>query len=97
MTVLKRFFTVVAMSASLAGPGHAADPGPEPSGDIAVLDLLVARPIGLLSVVGGAAVFVVALPFTIPSGSVDAAANELIRKPVDYTFKRPLGHISPSQ
>lgn len=97
MTFLKRFLTVVTMSASLAGPGYAADPGPDPGGDIAVLDLLVARPIGLLSVVGGAAVFVVALPFTIPSGSVDAAANELVRKPIDYTFKRPLGQISPSQ
>lgn len=97
MTFLKRFIAVVAMSASLAVPGYAEDSGSEPSGDIAVLDLLVARPIGLLSVVGGAAVFVVALPFTIPSGSVDAAANELVRKPIDYTFKRPLGQISPSR
>jgi hypothetical protein len=37
---------------------------------------------------------VVALPFTIPSGSVEASARELIVKPAEYTFQRPLGDFS---
>jgi hypothetical protein len=60
-----------------------------------VLDVLVARPLGLLSIAAGSALFIVSLPFTIPSGSMDAAATELVKKPVHYTFKRPLGELGP--
>jgi hypothetical protein len=40
---------------------------------------------------------VIALPFTIPSGSVDRAAEELVKKPIRYTFKRPLGELPDEQ
>lgn len=69
------------------------------SGDRAtdmVVDVVVMRPLGLVSTVLGAALTVVALPFTIPSGSVEASARELIVKPAEYTFKRPLGDFSDS-
>lgn len=61
-----------------------------------VVDAVVLRPIGLAATVVGAALTVVALPFTIPSGSVEASARELIVKPAAYTFKRPLGDFSDS-
>lgn len=67
------------------------------SGDRAtdmVVDVVVIRPLGLVATVAGAALAVVALPFTIPSGSVEASARELIVKPADYTFRRPLGDFS---
>ncbi len=64
------------------------------SGADMVVDLLVTRPLGLLAVIAGSAAFVVALPFTLPSDSVDAAAEELVKKPYRYTFKRPLGELS---
>lgn len=64
------------------------------SGDKAtdmVVDAVIVRPLGLAATVVGTVLTVVALPFTIPSGSVESSARELILKPADYTFRRPLG------
>jgi hypothetical protein len=69
------------------------------SGDKAtdmVVDVVVARPLGLAATVIGTVLTVVALPFTIPSGSVETSARELIVRPAEYTFKRPLGDFSDS-
>ncbi|MBI3433002.1 MAG: hypothetical protein HY018_12420 [Hydrogenophilales bacterium] len=69
------------------------------SGDRAtdmVVDAVVMRPLGLVATVAGTVLTVVALPFTIPSGSVETSARELILRPADYTFKRPLGDFSES-
>jgi hypothetical protein len=59
-----------------------------------VLDVVVMRPLGLAATLIGSVLTVVALPFTIPSGSVESSAHELIVKPAEYTFKRPLGDFS---
>lgn len=40
----------------------------------------------------GSAVFIVALPFSIPSGSVGLTAHVLIVEPFNYTFLRPIGY-----
>lgn len=69
------------------------------SGDKAtdmVVDVVVMRPLGLVATAAGAVLTVVALPFTIPSGSVERSARQLILKPADYTFKRPLGDFGNS-
>lgn len=54
-------------------------------------DLLVARPIGVVLTVGGAAVWLVSLPFTLLSGSASEAAGTLIGGPAEATFMRCLG------
>jgi len=54
-------------------------------------DLVLVRPLGVVGTVIGAAVFVVSLPFTLPTGSAGEAAHELVGKPFEYTFNRPLG------
>jgi len=94
---LKRVVAVVAISVVTAMPALAEEqmPAERRGGDMAV-DMVLARPIGLLSVIGGSLLFVVSLPFTIPSGSMDAAADELVKKPINYTFKRPLGQVGQS-
>ena len=56
-----------------------------------VADVLIARPVGLVSVVFGTVMYVVSLPFAIPSGSVDKAGQLLVADPFKYTFYRPLG------
>lgn len=56
-----------------------------------LVDAVLLRPLGLATTLAGVVLTVVALPFTIPSGSVQASARELISKPAVYTFKRPLG------
>lgn len=58
-----------------------------------VVDLVVVRPLGLAATVVGTVLTVVALPFTLPSGSVESSARELIVKPAEYTFNRPLGEF----
>jgi hypothetical protein len=68
-----------------------------PSGSDMFVDLVVTRPLGLLGVVAGSVAFVIALPFTIPSGSVNRSAEELVKKPIRYTFKRPLGELPDEQ
>ncbi|MDX1733168.1 MAG: hypothetical protein R3228_02340, partial [Halioglobus sp.] len=53
--------------------------------------LLVARPIGAAMVVGGTAVWLVSLPFTLLAGHAGEAAGALIGGPVETTFMRCLG------
>ncbi len=54
-------------------------------------DLLVARPVGLAMTVGGAAVWLVSLPFTLLAGHAGEAAETLILGPGETTFMRCLG------
>jgi len=54
-------------------------------------DLLVARPIGAVMTVGGAAVWLVSLPFTLLAGHASEAAGTLIGGPAEATFMRCLG------
>lgn len=85
---------ILALGAAPA-PTFADDPGTI-SGDKGtdmLVDLLVMRPLGIVATAVGAVAFVVALPFTIPSDSVDASARELVGKPAQYTFSRPLGEF----
>ncbi|MAT92527.1 MAG: hypothetical protein CME59_07990 [Halioglobus sp.] len=58
-------------------------------------DLLVARPLGLVMVAGGTAVWLVSLPFTLLSGHAGEAAGTLIGGPVETTFMRCLGCRNP--
>jgi hypothetical protein len=54
-------------------------------------DLLIARPLGLLATVAGAAVFLVSLPFTAAGGNVAEAGQTLVLGPAEATFVRCLG------
>lgn len=62
-----------------------------PSGGAMVADALLARPLLAAATVGGAAVFLVSLPFSALGGNVDAAAETLIKTPAEATFRRCLG------
>ncbi len=52
------------------------------------LDLIFARPFGVAAGIVGSAIFIVSLPFTIPSGGVNEAANMFIVKPFKFSFVR---------
>lgn len=64
-------------------------------------DILMARPLGIASIVGGAALWVISLPFAVISGTVPKTTEALITKPIKYTFARPVGDFdyepAPSQ
>ncbi|MEP0201014.1 MAG: hypothetical protein ABJ084_12425 [Halioglobus sp.] len=89
-----RRFAAVVMVACLAIPQtlwakEAVDDGP--NGFAMVGDLLVARPIGVVMTAGGAAVWLVSLPFTLLAGHAEEAAETLILGPGAATFVRCLG------
>ena len=67
------------------------------SAEAMIADGLLLRPAGIVATVLGTAVFVVTLPFSIPTRSVGKAAQKLIVDPVRYTFVRPLGQIESSK
>jgi hypothetical protein len=97
--MMTRYFkrTVAALScAALLGtslPAVADEIRARDDGAYMLADLFLVRPIGLVGSVLGAAVFVVSLPFTLPTGSTGDAAKELLGKPLEYTFNRPLGEF----
>lgn len=52
------------------------------------VDLLVARPLGIVAGMAGSVIFVVSLPFTIPAGGVRDAADMFIVQPFQFSFTR---------
>lgn len=54
-------------------------------------DLFVARPLGAVMTLGGAAVWVLSLPFTLLAGHASEAADTLMVGPARATFVRCLG------
>ncbi|MCB1938139.1 MAG: hypothetical protein KDF24_06415 [Rhodocyclaceae bacterium] len=79
-------------ASSLAAAQRADTVTGDKATDMAV-DLVVVRPVGFVGAVIGSVGFVLALPFTLPSGSVGETAHEWIGKPLEYTFDRPLGNF----
>jgi hypothetical protein len=57
-------------------------------------DTLLIRPASFVATVGGTGLFLLSLPLSILSNTVDESAHKLVVNPARYTFKRPLGHFS---
>jgi hypothetical protein len=57
-------------------------------------DALIVRPLGLVAIVAGSALFVVSLPFSLTGGNVNEAAHNMVVVPSKFTFDRPLGDLS---
>jgi len=57
-------------------------------------DLVFVRPFALVGTVLGTAVFLVALPFTLPSRSVEKMGTAFVANPFEYTFNRRLGDFN---
>jgi hypothetical protein len=86
------FAALTLLPPSAAFAQHAKPVTGDRGSDMAV-DLVLVRPLGIVATVVGAAGFVLALPFTLPSGSAGDTAREWVGAPLDYTFKRPLGEF----
>ncbi len=54
-------------------------------------DLVILRPLGLVSTVLGSCVHVVGLIFSGPGGNAGESAQLLVKDPAKFTFARPLG------
>lgn len=87
-------FLLIAVMLSLAVvPAEAATMEEEPSSTAIIFDVLITRPLGIVATAVGTAVFIVGLPFTIPTRSVGVAAEKLVVDPLAFTFRRPVGQI----
>ena len=54
-------------------------------------DLFLLRPLGGIATIIGAGVFVVSLPLTAITGTVDSAGRKMVAEPFRFTITRPLG------
>ena len=70
------------------------DPG-VPSSSAMAADALIGRPLGLATTIAGTGVFLLTLPFSLPSESSGEAAWGLIGRPGGWTFVRPMGRGAP--
>ena len=78
-------------SSSLVSAQNQTEPVTGERGSDMAADLVLVRPLGIVGSLLGAVGFVVALPFTIPSGTVGEAGRAMVVNPLEYTFNRPLG------
>ena len=88
------FAIVLSVGMVLASnPTHADEryAGEPPSAAAMSADLLLIRPLSLVATVVGTAVFVVSLPFSLLGQNTEDAAQQLVVRPGEYTFVRPLG------
>lgn len=95
MLYIKKLIVAVIMAVS-AGQAAAVDPEADrvPTASEVFIDAALVRPLGVVTLVAGAAVWVVSLPFTLPSGSVGKSTEALIVTPFKHTFKRPVGQFA---
>jgi hypothetical protein len=71
-------------------------PKADPSSSVVAADAVLGRPLGTALTIAGAGVFVLTLPFSVPSGSAREASWGLVGRPACWTFKRPLGRNMPA-
>lgn len=96
--MMKKLITVLSLAVLLTLPSastHASNftDYEETGGTAIVLDVLIARPLGIASLAIGTVVFIVALPYTIPSWTLGRTADKLIADPFRFTFLRPVGEV----
>lgn len=86
------------LASAAPAPVYANSAGTEDGDDIAILfDLVVTRPLGFVGLVAGTVGFVIALPISLPSGSVGKTWTALVKEPAKYTFTRELGTSKSAQ
>lgn len=93
--VLALTMAVGSMPAMAGNPGDPYYDDETPEAYAMIADAVIARPLLLAATLIGAGVFVVTLPFTALSGSVDKAGQALVVKPGEATFVRCLGCTKP--
>jgi hypothetical protein len=63
----------------------------EPSSAWMMLDMVAARPVGVVTTVAGIGLFAGTLPLSLATGTTGDAARGFIERPARWTFQRRLG------
>ncbi len=74
-------------------PNRLGDFGQQYMGEKILFDVFIVRPLSLGAVAIGAAGSVVALPVAAMSCSQERVATELLDRPLNFTFTRPVGDL----
>jgi len=91
-TVLFTLFTLLLVST--ATPVFGEDPSQksgERSAGKMTFDMVILRPAGIIGTLAGTFIFLVSFPFSYAGGNHEEAFESMVKKPAEYTFKRPLG------
>ncbi len=92
-TLLVPFNALASGSSHIHYSYHAGGFAESGSAEAMVADVVIARPIGLVSTIVGSTVYVVSLPFSLLGGNEKQAREKLVKEPTAFTFKRPLGEF----
>jgi hypothetical protein len=89
---------MVFASITITLPVYAQDAGQNSykdlPGEAMAVDLVVIRPLGIVSTTIGCAFFVVSLPFTVwTEERIKRSARYFVQEPARYAFVRPLGEF----
>lgn len=85
---------VAMISIPMAQPASAVEKElGQPTPGNTFIDALIYRPVGLVAIPLGAALFVVSLPFSATGGNIGQSFENLVIVPLKFTFARPLGEI----
>ena len=82
-------FLIISLVVGGFSPGGWAQSDPI-ADEYNMLDVLVARPLGVAAGIIGIGVFIVSLPFTVPAKSVGPAAQMFIVEPFKFSFVRSM-------
>ena len=94
MKQTKKLILVTVLAFFMAGlaPRVALSDVTEEERDLAFLvDVSVLRPVGFVTTIAGVVLFVVSLPISVPTLSVEKSFDILVKRPAAYTFGRELG------
>ncbi len=98
--IAKKSLVIVTIAAMLIAPFASTAVAEEyfekedPSGGMMIYDFILVRPVGIVATAVGGVFYIISLPFSALGGNTDEAAQALVKDPVAYTFKRPLGDFS---
>jgi len=74
-------------------PAFADDSTEKPSAEEMLFDVLLVRPLGLMTTIVGTGFFTVSLPFSLMGGNTVDVFGELVAGPAAFTFSRPVGEL----
>jgi hypothetical protein len=87
---------VSALTLGTLSPAALADEWTErekPTGGQMMWDSLALRPIGMVATAMGSVVWLVSYPFAYWGGNTEESTQALVKDPVEWTFRRPLGEF----
>jgi hypothetical protein len=91
--IKQKLVVLLAVTFVFAGEVNANPAGSGKDAPAIIADVFICRPLGILALAGGSALYVLTLPFTIPAKGKEAAKRTLVLFPYHYTFTRQLGEF----